>query len=533
MRATFLAVLALAISVSARPSPFGRGRFGDQGFRHGFGNQGGQGKGQQGSGGAAATAIASSAAATASAASVDNAAGANSSVAATAATASAAAASVAASNATAAANTTDTANSTATATSGSNSTDIQSSLTLDPSVIATGFANDGQDVPTAGQVASLTSTNNFIKQVAPSKSSFCAGQTITNGKQITTGSCNPAPMGQLAPNTTMPSAKFVFPKNFDNTSIKANTPFTVQLAIKNLQTGNFVNAQENYFAAPQQVNSQGIIIGHSHIVIEHLDKIDQTAPTDPASFAYFKGLNAPADANGIISQVIDKGLPGGVYKISTINSAANHQPALVSVAQHGSLDDAVYQQQQHNQQQHQQASFAAYASTTRSWPDVTTSTSTTSTAGGSPTSFFPTLSSPFYPSHSSPQIPPASHPHPQPQPQQAQDRTAGAGTTRTFYPSPSSSSSDAPAYGHPPPHPPHPPPHEPYADNRAARDGRGSGSGSGSGSSSSLAPVLTPLSTSTFAMNPPAPHQQHHSSSSAAGSPAHDFSAMEYWRTGR
>ena len=43
-----------------------------------------------------------------------------------------------------------------------NSNDPQSSLCLDPSVIATVFGNDGQDVPTAGQVASATSSNDFI-----------------------------------------------------------------------------------------------------------------------------------------------------------------------------------------------------------------------------------------------------------------------------------------------------------------------------------------------------------------------------------
>jgi hypothetical protein len=135
-------------------------------------------------------------------------------------------------NATSSTTSADSSTATATATdnsaSSSNSTDIQASLTLDPSVIATGFANDGQDVPEAGQVASLTSTNNFIN--------FCAGQTITNGKQITTGSCNPAPMGQIAAQTVMPSCKFVFPPNGD-ASLKASQAFTIKLAINNLQTG--------------------------------------------------------------------------------------------------------------------------------------------------------------------------------------------------------------------------------------------------------------------------------------------------------
>ncbi len=57
-----------------------------------------------------------------------------------------------------------------------------STSALDPRVIAKGFANDGQDVPAVGQVASLTSTNNFIN--------FCltvANTPITDGKQVTTG----------------------------------------------------------------------------------------------------------------------------------------------------------------------------------------------------------------------------------------------------------------------------------------------------------------------------------------------------------
>lgn len=204
---------------------------------------------------------------------------------------------------------------------------------LDPAVIAQGFANDGQDVPTDGQVASLTSTNNFIN--------FCltVDLPISNGKQVKGGSCNPAPMGTIASTSNMPSSKFTFPQNFG--AVKSNTPFTIKMAIKNLQTGNFVNADSNYYSAPQQLNAQGTIIGHSHVVVEQLDAIDQTTPTDPNKFAFFKGLNVAA-VNGELSADVSSGLPAGVYKLSSINAAANHQPVLVAVAQHGSLDDAVY-----------------------------------------------------------------------------------------------------------------------------------------------------------------------------------------------
>jgi len=216
---------------------------------------------------------------------------------------------------------------------GAGAGDPQKSLTLDPKVIATGFANNGQDVPAAGQVASLTSTNNFIN--------FCLTQKtdITNGKQITTGSCNPAPMGTIPSTENMPSSKFTSPKNGD--TLKENTAFTISMAIKNLQTGAFVNAQANYFAAPQQLNAQGTIIGHSHVVVEQLTALDQTTPTDPKKFAFFKGLNAAA-SGGVLTADVTSGLPAGFYKLSSINSAANHQPVLVPIAQHGSLDDAVY-----------------------------------------------------------------------------------------------------------------------------------------------------------------------------------------------
>jgi len=212
--------------------------------------------------------------------------------------------------------------------------DPQKSLTLDPAVIASGFANNGQDVPAAGQVASLTSTNNFIN--------FCLtvpNQQITNGKQIAAGSCNPAPMGSIPSSANMPSAKFTNPKNGD--TIAANTAFTISMAINNLETGNFVNAEENYFSAPQQLNAQGLIIGHSHVVVETLQALDQTTPNDPSKFAFFKGLNDAAQG-GILTASVTAGLPAGAYRLCSINTAANHQPALVPIAQHGSLDDCVY-----------------------------------------------------------------------------------------------------------------------------------------------------------------------------------------------
>ena len=108
-----------------------------------------------------------------------------------------------------------------------------------------------------------------------------------------------------------------------------------------MQTGAFTNAANTYYAAPQQLNNAGQIIGHNHVVVEEIASLDSTQPTNPRVFAFFKGLNAVA-AGGQLSADVTKGLPAGTYRMSSITSAANHQSVVMPIAQRGSIDDAVY-----------------------------------------------------------------------------------------------------------------------------------------------------------------------------------------------
>lgn len=261
----------------------------------------------------------------------------NSRIAATGATANGTSTTSSPSNVTTSSSAAPRATSTAGSESSSNS-DAQTSLTLLSSVVASNFAENGLNVNTseAGEVPSLTSTNNFIN--------FCAtlpNLPITNGQQVKGGSCNPAPMGAIPSTSNMPSAKFVTPNNL--AVLPANTTFQVILAVKGIETGFFVNADTNYFAAPQQTDpTSGQIQGHAHFVIEALQSLTQTTPTDPTKFAFFLGLNGKADAKGQLYANVTGGLPEGTYKMSTIMSAMNHQPVLVAVAQHGTLDDQIY-----------------------------------------------------------------------------------------------------------------------------------------------------------------------------------------------
>jgi len=214
--------------------------------------------------------------------------------------------------------------------------DPQESLTLDPRVIQPSGELTGQEGGgDPGQVASLTTKNNFIN--------FCLTQNVplTDGQQKVGGSCNPIPMGRIAAKDKQPSCKFVFPPNNDE-SLKENQPFTLKLAINQLVTGFFANPTVKYYSAPQTVDeATGFIIGHSHVVIQKLDSLTTTTPADPTVFAFFKGLNEPA-TDGTLSADVLTGLPAGAYRICSINSSTNHQPTLVAVAQHGSLDDCSY-----------------------------------------------------------------------------------------------------------------------------------------------------------------------------------------------
>ncbi|KAF8584919.1 hypothetical protein K439DRAFT_1344580 [Ramaria rubella] len=214
-------------------------------------------------------------------------------------------------------------------------TDLQTSLQLDPALIGSNLAKNGLggNSTEAGQKASDTSKNNFIN--------ICAtGNTvITNGQQIQNGSCNQVPMGFIPPVQNQPACKFSNPKNLD--VIPANEPFTATMNVIGMEFGTFVNPDTNYFGAPQSLNAQQQIIGHSHIVIQTLNTLQDTTPIDPKTFAFFQGLNA-APVNGVLSANVSKGLPDGVYRMCSINTAANHQPVIGPVAQHGSFDDCVY-----------------------------------------------------------------------------------------------------------------------------------------------------------------------------------------------
>lgn len=89
-----------------------------------------------------------------------------------------------------------------------------------------------------------------------------------------------------------PSSKWAA-KNSNGGTVAANKAFTINMAVRGHSTGNFVNAQQNHFSAPQQLDNNGVVHGHSHVVVEKLTSHTQTTPTNPKTFAFFQGLKKP------------------------------------------------------------------------------------------------------------------------------------------------------------------------------------------------------------------------------------------------
>jgi len=75
--------------------------------------------------------------------------------------------------------------------------------------------------------------------------------------------------GQLPAFNKMISQIIINPRHNENIATP-NTDFTVDLAIINMATGNFTNTETTYMSAPQQLDPQGLVYGHTHITIQVL-----------------------------------------------------------------------------------------------------------------------------------------------------------------------------------------------------------------------------------------------------------------------
>jgi hypothetical protein len=148
-------------------------------------------------------------------------------------------------------------------------------------------------------------------------------------------------MGEIPATARMVSTVIINPKNLD--TIPEKTTFDIQVNIANMALGSFTNATSTYYTAPQKLDGQGRIIGHTHVTVQDTGaSLNPTQPLDGEKFAFFKGINDAGNGNGLLSTTVTGGLPAGNYRVCSMAGASNHQPVLMAVAQRGAQDDCKY-----------------------------------------------------------------------------------------------------------------------------------------------------------------------------------------------
>src|SRR5690242_13014630 len=115
-------------------------------------------------------------------------------------------------------------------------------------------------------------------------------------------------MGRIPSINNMVSSVFVNPKNGDN--LAANKDFQIQVQMLNFKGGTFTNATSTYYSAPQDLDGNGQIIGHTHVTVQDTGRtLNPARPLDPTQFAFFKGINDDGNGNGLLSADVAGGLP--------------------------------------------------------------------------------------------------------------------------------------------------------------------------------------------------------------------------------
>jgi transcription initiation factor TFIID subunit 15 len=166
---------------------------------------------------------------------------------------------------------------------------------------------------------------------------FCQGQQLTNGAQVTAGSCNGIPMGRIPASANMISAMITNPQ--PGKALAAGTTFNISVQTSHLAAGKFTNPTTTYYTAPQDLDGGGDIIGHCHVTVQDIGSLDSTSPPDPSRFVFFKGIDDAGNGKGLLQAEVSGGLPAGTYRVCTMIAAQNHQPVAMPVAQRGAQDD--------------------------------------------------------------------------------------------------------------------------------------------------------------------------------------------------
>ncbi|OJD13150.1 hypothetical protein AJ78_06373 [Emergomyces pasteurianus Ep9510] len=208
-------------------------------------------------------------------------------------------------------------------------------LSLNPAVLQKGSQLDGKkEALNKDEVTpSKTSSNNFIN--------YCDGRILTNGTKIKEGSCNSIPMGEIPSTKHMVSTLIMAPVTGD--VFKVNQSIVFKVAVRNIEMGFYTNSNATYLSAPQSLNSEGLVQGHTHLTVQFMGpSATGIQALDASSPIWFKSVNSahPENKTEGFTATLDGGLgKPGFYRVCTLTAAANHQPVIMPIPNRGAQDD--------------------------------------------------------------------------------------------------------------------------------------------------------------------------------------------------
>ncbi|BBN09137.1 hypothetical protein MPTK1_4g17450 [Marchantia polymorpha subsp. ruderalis] len=151
------------------------------------------------------------------------------------------------------------------------------------------------------------------------------------------GTCSTTQLGEIPSRDHMTSTLILEPQS--GATIPARTAFQVIVKMMNLDTGFFSDPETQYYTSSQQLNKDGLIKGHAHIVVQKLRGRDLVpSATD---FDFFKGLNTAADGDERLFASVDEGLSPGKYRLCSTAASFSHNSLVLPVAQRGPQDDCI------------------------------------------------------------------------------------------------------------------------------------------------------------------------------------------------
>lgn len=205
-----------------------------------------------------------------------------------------------------------------------------------------GLPSDEIDVIETIVINELDTNILSVSRINPLDFCFLSGlgSKIANGTQQKFVECSITQIGILPDFNHMPSTIILEPAN--GAVISLGTNFTVTIKSINVEYGLFDNPENSYLLSPQTLNSNGVILGHNHIVLQRL--FDSSNPPNPSAPEFFVGLNGNS-TDGTLSTIVDGSLftsaGQGLYRLCTMTASRGHMPVIAPVARHGTPDDCI------------------------------------------------------------------------------------------------------------------------------------------------------------------------------------------------